>query len=195
VKEHRVAAWRGLDAWRAEYVDVWLQSDRLLARGVQIGIEPEPYRLQYAHDTAPGFITARLTADTSGAGWSRRLDLGRDAEGTWHVSADAAGNTDMSPAGGDPAKLAGAVDCDLAFSAIFNSFPVLREHLLEQREPMDFKMAWVSVPDLAVRPSAQRYVPLGDERVEFVSGDFRSSIHFDADGLVTLYEDFLERVA
>jgi hypothetical protein len=195
VKEHRVAAWRGLDAWRAEYVDVWLQADQLLARGVQIGIEPEPYRLHYAHDTAPGFITARLTADTCGAGWSRRLDLSRDAEGTWHVRADAAGNTDMSSAGGDPAELAGAVDCDLAFSALFNSFPVRREHLLEQREPMDFKMAWVSVPDLAVRPSAQRYVPLDDARVEFISGDFRSSIHFDADGLVTLYEDFLERVA
>jgi hypothetical protein len=195
VKEHRVAAWRGLDAWRAEYVDVWLEADRLLARGVQIGIEPEPYRLQYAHDTAPGFITARLTADTSGAGWSRRLDLSRDGEGTWHVSADAAGNTDMSPAGGDPAELAGAVDCDLGFSALFNTLPVLRERLVEQREPMDFKMAWVSVPDLAVRPSAQRYVPLGGARVEFISGDFRSSIHFDADGLVTLYEDFLERVA
>jgi hypothetical protein len=195
VKEHRVAAWRGLDAWRAEYVDVWLQSDRLLARGVQIGIEPEPYRLQYAHDTAPGFITTRLTADTSGAGWSRRLDLSRDGDGTWNVSADAAGNTDMSPAGGDPAGLAGAVDCDLGFSALFNTLPVLRERLLEQQQPMDFKMAWVSVPDLAVRPSAQRYVPLGDARVEFISGDFRSSIHFDADGLVTLYEDFLERVA
>jgi hypothetical protein len=195
VKEHRVAAWRGLDAWRAEYVDVWLHADRLLARGVQLGIEPEPYRLQYAHDTAPGFITARLTADTSGAGWSRRLDLSRDAEGTWRVSADAAGNPDMPPPGGDPAELAGAVDCDLGFSALFNSLPVLRERLLEQQEPMDFKMAWVSVPDLAVRPSGQRYVPVDDERAEFISGDFRSTIHFDADGLVTLYEDFLERVA
>lgn len=195
MKEHRVAAWRGLDAWRGEYVDVWLHADRLLARGVQIGIEPEPYRLQYAHDTAPGFITARLTADTSGAGWSRRLDLSRDPEGTWRVSADAAGNTDMPPPGGDPAELAGAVDCDLGFSALFNSLPVLRERLLEQEQPMDFEMAWVSVPDLAVRPSRQRYVPLGDERVEFISGDFRSTIHFDAAGLVTLYEDFLERVA
>jgi hypothetical protein len=40
-------------------------------------------------------------------------------------------------------------------------------------------------------------VPLSEERVQFLSsgGAFRAEIHFDADGLVTLYEDFLERVA
>jgi uncharacterized protein len=197
VTGHRVAVWRGLDAWRAEYVDVWLHTDRLLARGTQIGVEPEPYRLQYALDTAVSFATARLTADTAGAGWSRRVDLIRDPDGTWHVSGDAAGHTELPAPGGDAAALAGAVDCDLGFSALFNSLPVLRERLLERAEPMDFEMAWVSVPDLAVNRSPQRYVPLSEERVQFLSsgGAFRAEIHFDADGLVTLYEDFLERVA
>jgi uncharacterized protein len=197
VKEHRVAVWRGLDAWRAEYADVWLHSDRLLARGLQIGAEPESYRLQYALDTAPGFATARLTADTAGAGWSRRVDLIRDTDGAWHVSGDTAGDTELPAPGGDAAALAGAVDCDLGFSALFNSLPVLRERLFERGKPMDFEMAWVSVPDLAVKRVPQRYVPLSDERVQFISsgGAFRAEIHFDAEGLVTLYEDFLERVA
>ena len=195
--DHHVAVWRGLDAWRAEYVDVWLHTDRLLARGTQIGVEPEPYRLQYALDTAVSFATARLTADTAGAGWSRRVDLIRDPDGTWHVSGDAAGDTELPAPGGDAAALAGAVDCDLGFSALFNSLPVLRERLLERGEPMDFEMAWVSVPDLAVNRAPQCYVPLSEERVQFLSsgGAFRAEIHFDADGLVTLYEDFLERVA
>jgi uncharacterized protein len=197
VTDHRVAVWRGLDAWRAEYVDVWLHTDRLLARGTQIGVEPEPYRLQYALDTAVSFATARLTADTAGAGWSRRVDLIRDPDGTWHVSGDAAGHTELPAPGGDAAALAGAVDCDLGFSALFNTLPVLRERLLERGEPMDFEMAWVSVPDLAVNRAPQRYVPLSEERVQFLSngGAFRAEIHFDPDGLVTLYEDFLERVA
>ncbi len=197
MREHKVAVWRGLAEWRAEYVDVWLHADRVLARGTQIGIQPEPYRLQYALDTAPGFATARLTADAAGAGWSRRLDLVRAPDGTWQVSADAAGTTDMPPPGGEPAALAGAVDCDLASSALFNSLPVLREHLLEHRTPMDFEMTWVSVPDLAVRRSPQRYVPLSHERVQFIAldTDFRANVHFGPDGLVTLYEDFLERVA
>jgi uncharacterized protein len=197
VKEHRVAVWRGLDAWRAEYADVWLHADRLLARGTQLGVEPESYRLQYALDTAPGFETARLTADTAGTGWSRRVDLIRDPDGTWHVSGDAAGETELPAPGGDATALAGAVDCDLGFSALFNSLPVLRERLLERGEPMDFDMAWVSVPDLAVNRAPQRYVPLSEERVQFISseGAFRAEIHFDEEGLVTLYEDFLERVA
>ena len=197
MREHRVAVWRGLDAWRAEYADVWLHADRLLARGTQIGVEPEAYRLQYALDTARGFETARLTADAAGAGWSRRVDLIRDPDGTWHVSGDAAGDTDLPAPGGDPAALAGAVDCDLGFSALFNTLPVLRERLLERGEPMDFDMAWISVPDLAVNRSPQRYVPMSDERVQFISGEgaFRADIHFDREGLVTLYEDFLERVA
>jgi uncharacterized protein len=197
VKEHRVAVWRGLDAWRAEYADVWLHADRLLARGTQLGVDPESYRLQYALDTAPGFETARLTADTAGAGWSRRVDLIRDPDGTWHVSGDAAGHTELPAPGGDAAGLAGAVDCDLGFSALFNSLPVLRERLLERGEPMDFDMAWVSVPDLAVNRAPQRYVPLSEERLQFISsgGAFRAEIHFDDERLVTLYEDFLERVA
>jgi hypothetical protein len=197
VRDHRIAIWRGLDAWRAEYVDIWLHTDRLLARGTQIGVEPEPYRLQYALDTAPRFTTARLTADTAGAGWSRRLDLTRDADGTWYATADEAGTAELASPGGDPGVLTGAIDCDVGFSALFNSLPVLREGLLRGREPMDFVMAWVSVPDLAVRRSPQRYVPLSEERVQFISldDDYRAEIHFDADGLVTLYEDFLERVA
>jgi hypothetical protein len=160
-------------------------------------VEPEPYRLQYALDTAVSFATSRLTADTAGAGWSRRVDLIRDPDGTWHVSGDAVGDTELPAPGGDAAALAGAVDCDLGFSALFNSLPILRERLLEHGKPMDFEMAWVSVPDLAVIKAPQRYVPLSDERVQFISsgGAFRAEIHFDADRLVTLYEDFLERVA
>ena len=197
MRDHRVAVWRGLDAWRAEYADIWLHADRILARGTQIGVDPEPYRLQYALDTEPPFTTTRLTADTVGAAWSRRLDLTREPGGRWHVSADQAGSAEFPAPGGDPAAVDSAIDCDVAFSALFNSLPVLRENLLRRNEPMDFEMVFVSVPDLAVRRSPQRYVPLSEERVQFISldHDYRAEIHFDTDGLVALYEDFLERVA
>ena len=55
-------------------------------------------------------------------------------------------------------------------------------------------MAWISVPDLNVRRSEQRYEPLGEGRVRYSSGEFEAVIHFDEQGLVTLYEGFLERV-
>jgi hypothetical protein len=51
------------------------------------------------------------------------------------------------------------------------------------------------VPELTVVPSAQRYEPLGDRVVRYSSGSFTADITFDADGIVTLYEGFLERIS
>jgi len=61
-------------------------------------------------------------------------------------------------------------------------------------EARDMVMAFVTVPDLNVKRSDQRYTPLGNATVNYTSGDFTADIHFDSDGLVTLYEDYLERV-
>jgi hypothetical protein len=61
-------------------------------------------------------------------------------------------------------------------------------------EARDLVMAFVTVPDLTVTRSEQRYTPLGAGRVNYASGDFSADIHFDDDGLVRLYEDYLERV-
>ena len=65
----------------------------------------------------------------------------------------------------------------------------------------DYLMAWVSVPDLSVTPSRQRYEPLGSERdlaaVRYTGIDtgFTARIWFDAEGFVVEYEDFLKRIA
>jgi hypothetical protein len=73
--------------------------------------------------------------------------------------------------------------------------PVLRHRMLDGGEPRDLVMAFVTVPELAVTRSDQRYTPLGDARVNYGSGDFTADIHFDGDGLVRLYEGYLVRVA
>ena len=49
--------------------------------------------------------------------------------------------------------------------------PVLRERLLEGGAPVDFVMAWVSIPALTVERSDQRYEPVGPGRVRYVSLD------------------------
>lgn len=192
----RVVVWRGTDAFRTEFSDVHLHSDRLLARGVQIGVEPLPYQARYSLDTRGGFETARLTVDVSGQGWSRRLDLARDEAGGWSASADDAGDAEMGAPGGDPASLAGAVDCDLANSPLTNTMPILRDGLHEGGEPRDYEMAWVSLPDLAIHRSPQRYEPISRGRVRYVSrdSDFRAELEVDSDGLVMRYEHMAERV-
>ena len=86
-------------------------------------------------------------------------------------------------------------DCDffdLGYSAYFNSLPVWRDGFDEARE---YTMRFVSVPSLEATPVRQRYEPLGGRVIRYSSGDFEADIEFDPDGFVSLYRDFLERIA
>jgi hypothetical protein len=186
--------WRGLDAWRAEAASVAPIGTRLVANGNQLGIEPWPYRLVYDLRTREDYVTEELRVKAWSAGWDREIIVAREPEGRWTV--DMAERGEGAPAWQEPkvAELAHALDCDLGFSPLFNTLPVRRHRMHAGGESRDFVMTWISVPDLVVRRSDQRYTPLGDGRVNFASGDFSADIHFDDHGLVRLYEDFLERV-
>jgi hypothetical protein len=85
---------------------------------------------------------------------------------------------------------------DVFASPFFNTLPVLRDGLLDGgAAPRDYLMQFVRVPSLEVVRSEQRYEPRGDRVVRYSSGDFAADIEFDADGFVTLYHGFLERVS
>jgi hypothetical protein len=181
----RAVSFTGLEEWLAEHARVELRPDGLLATGVQLGAEPEPYRLDYHLDVPSGWITRRLEAECAGAGWRRRTVLERDAAGSWTVD----GRRDD--------RLDGALDCDLAFSPLTNVMPILRHGLHERAESHDFVMAWVSVPDLQVHRSPQRYehVRPGVVRYMALDGDFTAELELDGDGLVIRYPRLAERVA
>jgi hypothetical protein len=102
----------------------------------------------------------------------------------------------------DADPMTGALDIDLGYSPLFNSTPVLRDGLLAEGAPArDYLMAWVSVPDLTVTPSRQRYEPLGREgdltiiRYTNLDSGYTAKVSFDGDGFVVDYEDFLTRIA
>jgi uncharacterized protein len=99
--------------------------------------------------------------------------------------------------GGKSAELAldGADFFDLASSPLFNSLPVLEHGLNERGEARDFVMRWVSVPDLGVSRSEQRYEPFGPGMVRFRSGEFTAMLSLDEDGFVVRYPGLAERVA
>ena len=84
---------------------------------------------------------------------------------------------------------------DVFASPFFNSLPVVRDGLLSAGPPRDYVMRFVSVPDLRIEPSQQRYEPKGEGVVRYSSGTFAADIAFDKDGFVTRYEGFLERVS
>ena len=178
----RLLIWRGLDEWRAEATRVRIDGDRLTAEGTQLGAHP--YRLDYRLATGAGFVAERLELSVLGGdAGPRRLLIERDADGRW--------TADDRPL----PELDGALDFDVLASPVFNSTPFLRHAMGAGGEVRDLVMAFVTVPDLTVTRSEQRYTPLGAGRVNYASGDFSADIHFDDDGLVRLYEDYLERVA
>jgi hypothetical protein len=181
----RLLVWRGLEEWLAEAAVIAIEGDRLTARGTQLGAEPEPYRADYELQTGERFITDRLSLTARTAGGERRLELLREGDGDWSANGE-----------GLP-EVRGALDCDLANCPVTNTMPVLRERLRERQEPKDFVMAWVSLPDLQVRRSEQRYEPIDDRTVRYVGLDsgFRAELELDGEGLVVRYPRMAERLS
>jgi hypothetical protein len=196
----RTVVWRKDDPDGAELAELELAADRLSAVGVAIGSDPEPYRLDYTLETTAGFVTTRVTVATRGAGWSRSLDLRRGADGDWRVAVTAEGSIELPEPGGDPSVFAGALDPDLALSPLFNTMPVLRHGLHLRPGSYDLRMIWISVPDLALHVSPQRYTNVdGDaRRVRFESldpdDDFIAEITFDEEGIVIDYPGIARRI-
>jgi len=189
----RAIAWIKDDPPGSEFVDVVLEGRRLGASGIAIGSAPVAYRLDYQLETQDDFITSGLLVTTTGQGWNRTLDLRRAPSGGWTIRAESDGVLALPGPGGDVADFADALDCDLGLSPLTNSMPALRHGLLRGGGPIDFVMAWVSVPDLSVFRSRQRYtfVRARQEgavvRYESLESDFKANITFDDDGLVVDY--------
>jgi uncharacterized protein len=177
-------AWQGVEEWLAEHAQVELRDDGVLATGVQLGVEPEPYLVEYRLDAPSGWITRRLEVEASGAGWRRWLSLEHDGSGRWTADGERVPEVD------------GALDCDLAYSPLTNLMPVRRSGLHEHSGSEDFVMAWVSVPDLHVHASPQRYEHVRPGVVRYVAldGDFTAELELDDDGLVVRYPRLAERV-
>lgn len=160
-----------------------------------------PYRLDYILETTSGFVTAHMHVTAQGQGWKRSLELRRSPSGNWTADAAAEGLVEMTPAGGDLSALTGAFDCDLGLSPLTNSMPVLRHGLFSAGRSIEFVMAWISVPDLGVRISGQRYTFVragGDDYVihyEALDSDFSADITFDQDGLVVDYPGIGRRLS
>ena len=197
----RLLIWNGIDAWRAEVATVDLGLDGLSATGTQIGAEPLPYRLDYQLQVGEDWITRELRLTARGNGWNRRLELRHDGAGRWSVEVSSAGHVPLADAGGDLDAVAGALDCDLGLCPLTNVMPVRRHELHLRPGERDFLMAWVSVPDLGVSASRQRYEHVGrrEDRlvVRYVGEhrDYVGELELDEDGFVLLYPQLARRLA
>jgi uncharacterized protein len=199
---HRMLAWEGTDGWRAELAEVELGTGGLLATGVQLGDDPRPYRLDYRLDALDGFRTRRLEIELRSGEAQRSLDLRRDAGvWSWRRTVDGRPEAPSSPVDSEP--LSEAEDCDLALSPLTNLMPIRRAGLSSGTGALDLVCAWVSVPDLTVRPYRQRYEHVrresGGSTVRFIdrgpAAGFVADLALDTDGLVLDYPGIARRVA
>jgi hypothetical protein len=193
-------AWVKDDPFGVEFAELDLGPNYLTAHGVAIASDPNSYRLDYTVETAADFVSSRLHVVSRGGGWRRSIELERDDRGIWKLGAEEEGAVDLPAPGGDPAAFAGALDCDHGLSPVTNLMPVLRHGLVSDGDPVELTMAWVSVPDLSVRPDGQRYAFVsadGDQRVircEATDGSFVAHITVDPDGLVIDYPGIARRL-
>jgi len=200
--DRRIVAWHGLDAWRSEVALMRLSSRGIVAVGTQVGLAPVAYRLDFRLDAADGFVTRRLVLTAEGTGWTRHLDLRRSRSGVWTADASAHGHVDLPEPGGDVATFASAIDCDLGYSPLTNLMPIRRSGLDRHHGAQDFLMAWVSVPDLSVVASAQRYEHVranaGGSVVRYVDRGlfpgFKAELRLDRTGLIERYPGLAEQV-
>ncbi|MGK4581108.1 putative glycolipid-binding domain-containing protein [Kitasatospora sp. HPMI-4] len=176
------STWEVLESRGYETSWITIGDRTLKAHGRVVGTVPQPYWITYELTTGDAFVTERLRVTVeSPSAEPRELDLRQD-NGHWTAN------------GRHLPELDGALDCDLGLSPLTNAMPVLRHRLHQVPGEQEFLMAWVSVPDLTVRPSRQTYTHLAPARVRYSAGDFRSDLTFDRDGVVLEYPGLARRL-
>ena len=196
--------------WHVEFAGIELGDAGLRARGTQLGAVPVPYRLDYRLDaTGEDFATRDLHVEATGAGW-RRLRLARDQAGEWTVEVAAEGSPQLGSgvdgipgargrgSGRSPGRSTATSGCPRS-----PMMPVHRHRLDREPGSVGSLMAWVSVLDLAVHASRQRYQHLWRDgeravvRYASLEGDrvtFTSDLEFGADRLVRVYPQLARRL-
>lgn len=197
--EHRTMHWRGSDSERIDTAHVRLGIDSLTAHGTSL---TSSYAMDFRLTTGPRWITRALDVRTRGDGWSRSLVLRRSNEGDWTADWDGRGGGQLPQ---ELPDLRESLDCDLGLCPLTNTMPILRHDYVGaahrgQTASRGFIMALVSVPDLAVQRSEQRYSvkdPVnvnGGALVGFASERFSTTLETDGDGLIINYPGLARRV-
>jgi hypothetical protein len=179
--------WQGAAAPSLEIAVVAPAAGGFTMRGAAIRAAPEPWTVSYRIETSDRFVTSSLSVSAWGADWSRQLELRRDADGSWSAEP-----------GGPLPDLDGALDCDLAYSCLTNTMPVLRHGLQGRVGSVEVLVAWVTLPDLRVRAARQRYTHLaraaGGAVIRYQQGGFAADVEFDSEGFVVDYPGLAHRV-
>lgn len=181
----KMLAWQADDGRGLEGTRLLLGSGgfRAMGRMVRAGAEggfTASYRLIVDEDGT----LQRVSLTSATAQRERHLTLNRTEDGYWLVD---------TGSGASRASFDGAVDVDLAHSAMFNTLPIRRLALHRGIGDHTLKMVFVTLPELQVQLVEQRYRTVstldddGSAVVAFIWDEFDADLVVDADGVVTTY--------
>lgn len=183
--------WQAGDGTGLEGVRLLLQAGGFRALGRLVRPDfTASYRLIVADDG----VLQRVSITSATAARERHLTLNRSEEGQW--LADSGGSGSATQGGFD-----GALDVDLAHSAMFNSLPIRRLGVHREAGDELVKVVFVSLPELEVQLVDQRYHTVstldadGTALVGFTWDDFDAELVVDADGVVLSYPGIATRLA
>ena len=171
-----------------EHLHLVADETSVLADGLVLGItEAAPFRLGYQVRT-DGNWTVRECQLRAGGADDLAVRLISDGVGHW---TDADGQPQPS--------LDGCLDVDISVTPFTNTLPI-RRLALAPGQSAELLVAYITVPDLGVRPVRQRYTCLsrtpsgGSYRYEGLESGFRADLAVDGPGLVVDYPDIWQRV-
>src|SRR5215213_8277927 len=81
----RFLIWSGVEEWLTEAAQVELDEGGLRAKGIQLGAEPAPFRVDYRLEAPGHYVTSELELTATAEGWSRHLLLTHDGAGAWRA--------------------------------------------------------------------------------------------------------------
>jgi uncharacterized protein len=150
-------------------------------------VDSAPTRLRYVLTCTGSWEFVRGSVETERAGEQRRLTIERK-DGQWLC------NGALRP------DLASCQELDLMGTPSTNSIPV-RRLAWASNESRTLRMAYVRLPDLAIRVDEQRYTRLPDSKdgvqrfhYQNVRTGFGADLEVDAAGIVVSYPPYWRRI-
>ncbi|MEV6306624.1 putative glycolipid-binding domain-containing protein [Actinoplanes sp. NPDC051861] len=143
-----------------------------------------PYAMTWTAEVDDDAVVRELSVTCRGGGWSRTLDLRRNAGG-WTCHAAESGDAGLpAPGCADPAAIPEDAVLRVTDSPVFVSWAVRRLALTAESGPVTVPSARVLVPSLAVVPSATTYHLVSPKRLRVTGDGPATTYELDPSGVV-----------
>jgi hypothetical protein len=179
--------WTAREWLGMEHVIVSAGPARVTADSQLVLADGELASVRYRIECDASWRFVRLDVTVTKTAGVSRMSLSVDEDGHWHRDGTAL------------PSLEGCIDIDIDRSPFTNTLPI-RRLTWHPGTARHLDMAYVSFPELSVRPSRQTYTLLsgGAERGEAVyryeSGDYRAELPVDGEGFVKDYPGLWDRI-